>query len=281
MDLLHTFPGSATQAHTRQRSVVALRPRTLVQADRGGRRHVEAFRAARHRDPHACVALAASSSVRPCASGPNSHAVGADKSASSMLIRRRPWWPAPEAGPAQRRHRRPASVSDTTGTEKMLPAEARKHLPLYGSTLWPASTTASAPIAWATRIRVPAFPGSEIPAATATSRGALARTSSNVVSGTEHTATKPTGVTVSDSAFAARSVTSSTGASANNAPNRAIAASVAKTSETSPRRNAASTRLGPSARKRAARRRPMWRCSLTAATTRAERSVSVRQPRRN
>ncbi len=44
---------------------------------------------------------------------------------------------------------------------------------------------------------------------------------------------------------------------------------------TSPRRNAASTRLGPSARKRPARRRPTWRCSLTAAATRADRSVSV------
>ena len=172
-----------------------------------------------------------------------------------------------------------ASASDTTGIEKILPAEARRHLPLYGSTLWPASTTASAPIASATRIRVPAFPGSEISAATASSRGESASTSSSEVSGTEHTATSPTGVTVSDNAFAARSVTRCTCASVRSEPNRACAASVAKTSETSPRRNPASTRLGPSARKRAARRRPTWRCSLIAAATRAERSVSVRQLR--
>jgi hypothetical protein len=38
--------------------------------------------------------------------------------------------------------------------------------------------------------------------------------------------------------------------------------------------------LGPSARKRAARRRPTWRCSLIADATRAERSVRVRRPLR-
>ncbi len=62
------------------------RPRALVQADRRRRRHVEAFGVARHRDPHPVVASPASSAGRPCASGPNSHAVGADKSASSRLI---------------------------------------------------------------------------------------------------------------------------------------------------------------------------------------------------
>ena len=98
-----------------------------------------------------------------------------------------------ETGRTYCRHRRGGSASDTTGIEKILPAEARRHLPLYGSTLWPASTTASAPIASATRIRVPAFPGSEISAATASSRGESASTSSSEVSGTEHAATSPTG----------------------------------------------------------------------------------------
>ncbi len=95
-----------------------------------------------------------------------------------------------------------------------------------------------------------------------------------------HTATSPTGVTVSDKAFAARSVTRWTGTSPSIGPKRLNAASVTNTSITRSRRNAASTRLGPSARKRAARRRPTWRCSLIAAATRSERSVSVRQPRR-
>ena len=55
---------------------------------------------------------------------------------------------------------------------------------------------------------MPALPGSEISTATATSRGDAASTSASAVSGIEHTATSPTGVTVSDNAFAARSVTS-------------------------------------------------------------------------
>src|SRR6516164_9744444 len=48
-----------------------------------------------------------------------------------------------------------------------------------------------------------------------------------------------------------------------------------KTSRTSPRAEAASTRLTPSARKRPARRRATCRCNLTAAATLAERSVST------
>ena len=43
----------------------------------------------------------------------------------------------------------------------MLPAEDRRHLPLYGSTLSPAKTTAAAPMASASRISVPALPGSD------------------------------------------------------------------------------------------------------------------------
>ena len=48
---------------------------------------------------------------------------------------------------------------------------ARTVLPLYGSTLSPASTTASAPAASALRSTVPALPGSRMSARTATSRG--------------------------------------------------------------------------------------------------------------
>ena len=53
----------------------------------------------------------------------------------------------------------------------------------------------------------PHFPVRRSPPRPPRSRGAPASTSSSVVSGTEHTATSPTGVTVSDNAFAARSVT--------------------------------------------------------------------------
>ncbi len=78
------------------------------------------------------------------------------------------------------------------------------------------------------------------------------------VAGMSHTATSPTGVTVSDNAFAARSVTRCTGhrrPSSNDAC-RSAADSVTNTSRTRPRAAAAPTRLGPSARKHLARRRP-------------------------
>ena len=118
-------------------------------------------------------ARAATSAGRPCASGPNSHAVGPASSASaSGRSRRRPWWPAPAVPPrAERRPRRPRRVLRRPAGAKMLPVDARRHLPLYGSTACPASTTAAAPIASAMRIRVPALPGSEMPTATATSCG--------------------------------------------------------------------------------------------------------------
>ena len=226
------------------------------------------------------VASSTTSAGKPWASGPNNHAVGRARSMSSRLTEPSSTV-ANTCNPASRRPATTASVSGSamTGMEKMLPAEARRHLPLYGSTLGPASITASAPMASATRMMVPALPGSETPTGTATNVGASASTCSRPASGIVHTATRPTGVTVSDKAFAARSVTSWVGVPASRSANRAAASSVANTSETSPRRSAASTRLGPSARKRAARRRPVWRCSLTAATTRAERSVRVRQPR--
>ncbi|CNI54034.1 Uncharacterised protein [Mycobacterium tuberculosis] len=80
-------------------------------------------------------------------------------------------------------------------------------MPLYGSTLCPARITADAPIASAMRITVPALPGSLISTGTTTSRGAAASTSLSRVAGISHTATSPAGVTVSDNAFAARSVT--------------------------------------------------------------------------
>ncbi|SKW80925.1 Uncharacterised protein [Mycobacteroides abscessus subsp. abscessus] len=70
-------------------------------------------------------------------------------------------------------------------------------------------------------------------------------------------------------------MTRRTGASANRSANRSIAASVAKTRSTEPDRSAASTRLGPSARKRPARRRAAGRCSLTASITVCDRSVSA------
>ena len=69
-------------------------------------------------------------------------------------VHRPPSWPAPAARPpAAHRPPRRHPVSTTTGMEKMLPAEARRHLPLYGSTLYPPKTIAAAPIASAMRIK--------------------------------------------------------------------------------------------------------------------------------
>jgi len=78
-----------------------------------------------------CDASAMTSGGRPCASGPNSHAVRADRSAARMST---------EASSAVASTSMPlsriaettaaASGSTTTGSEKMLPAEDRRHLPL-------------------------------------------------------------------------------------------------------------------------------------------------------
>ena len=61
----------------------------------------------------------------------------------------------------------------TTGRWNRLPAEARTHLPLYGSTDASANTTACAPAASAVRSTVPALPGSRTLASSATRAGAL------------------------------------------------------------------------------------------------------------
>src|SRR5271165_1379798 len=220
----------------------------------------------------------ASRGDRPCASAPNSHAVGPASSASSRDS-------SPSTVVASTRSpaacsavtAAPASGATTTGMEKTLPADARRHLPLYGSTLCPPKITAAAPIASPMRINVPALPGSPISTPTATRRGSPANTSSRPSRGSSHTATRPAGVTVSDKAFAARSVTRLTVASCppSRTAYRCAAASVAKISRTRPRPDAAWTRCAPSTRKRCSRRRVTCRCSLTAATTRADRSVST------
>ena len=100
----------------------------------------------------ACATISADN---PCASDPNTHAVGAVNSsaASSALT-------APSSvvaricsPPAESARSAPAaSVAVTTGIANTLPADARRHFALKGSTLWAASTTAAAPIACASRM---------------------------------------------------------------------------------------------------------------------------------
>src|SRR5882757_1217815 len=261
-------------------------------------------------------AAAATCAGKPCASLPNSQAVGP---ASMVAVAGANRSRSPSAVAASRRspaRRHSASTvatsrSRATGRWKTLPAEPRTHLPLCGSTASPASTTASAPAASATRITVPALPGSDASSSTTTSLGAPASASATDTSIRPHTASRPCGVTVSDSAAAARSVMVETGmaaaeATASSSVLRAAAASVANTSNTLDTRwppavrpaassvlvtasgpenasalvaevSAAPTACAPSARNRPARSRPARRSSLRAATTLGVRSVQIRR----
>ena len=254
-----------------------VRPRALVQADRGRSCDIEALRATGHRDAHAVRRHGATSGGSPCASGPNSHAVGAGQirvieltSPSTVVARPAARPPAAPTAtltvglfrpPAPRRCCPPrrAGTCRCTGRRCCPPERPRRH----PSRPPPGSASRISRFGDLHRDRHQPGPGEHV-----VERGFRHRAHRDQ-SDRSHR---------SDNAFAARSVTNGPARRPAGAePGRA--ASVANTSETSPRRNAASTRLGPSARKRAARRRPTWRCSLTAAATRAERSVSVRQPR--
>src|SRR5882757_3120617 len=220
-------------------------------------------------------AAAATCAGSPCASLPNSHAVGPASIAEVSAANRScsPSAVAASSRSPDRRHSASTlatSRSTATGRWKTLPADPRTHLPLCGSTASPASTTAIRP----------------------------------------HTASSPCGVTVSDSAAAARSVMVETGmaaaeATASSSVLRAAAASVANTSNTLDTRwppavrpaassvlvtasgpenasalvaevSAAPTACAPSARNRPARSRPARRSSLRAATTLGVRSVQIR-----
>ena len=227
------------------------------------------------------------------ASEPNSHAVGSASRPLSAASSR-----SSSACASAATRRRPAAVqaSRTSGMTrdraigrwKRLPAEARTALPLYGSTESPANSTASAPAASATRSTVPALPGSAMPTSTATSIGAPERASVSGRSSSSHTVTTPCGVTVSDNAAAADSVTADTRAPACAALASRSALRVAKRSVTNTSwiargsRCASSTAhsraLAPSARNRPVLSRSARRVSLRAAETRGVFSVKGATP---
>src|SRR3954447_20468174 len=223
---------------------------------------------------------AASSGGTPRASLPNSHSTGP---ASSVASSSRPTSPPPSAAstvtPAPRTVSMtgPSGSARTTSTWKRLPALARTALPPYGSAEPAPKTTAPAPQASAVRSTVPALPGSFSSASATASRGGAATTCSAGTSRSAQTATRPCGLTVSDSDAAALSVTSRTGTglSASRSAAAAAAASVANTSRTDAgSANASRTAWRPSARKAPAASRPAGRVSWRAPTIRAERSVS-------
>src|SRR5579872_238735 len=239
----------------------------------------------------ASSASASRSVGRPQASLPNSHAVGrrspsaASSSSSSRL-----------APPSAARTRRPASRSaraaspsgepTTTGRWNRLPADARTHLPLYGSTDASENTTASAPAASAVRSTVPALPGSRTLASRTTSRGVPSeKIFSSGTSTNRHTASRPWGVTV----WASSAITSpltvctaapSAAASSAISSYRDPPAAVTNSSVTTrPGRAMASrTACGPSARNSRVRCRAERRASCRAALTRADRMLVISLP---
>src|SRR5690606_4170833 len=155
-------------------------------------------------------ASAATAGSRPCASLPNSQATGPARMSSASSRSTSPSAAvASRVRPASRTAVSVGSISRprAIGTWNKLPALARTHLPLCGSTVDPARTTPSAPTASATRIRVPALPGSAISAGTASRRGSPPSTSASGTSICSHTATSPGAVTVSPRCSAARSST--------------------------------------------------------------------------
>src|SRR5580692_1839088 len=161
-------------------------------------------------------ARATRSAGSPHASLPNSQAVGrpsapSDSSSSSsrpaLPSAARICRPAPRSAAAACRSGDPA----TTGRWNRLPAEARTHLLLYGSTEASEKTTPSAPAASAVRSTVPALPGSRTLASSTTSRGDTAVSRCSGTSMNRHTASRPCGVTVCASSAITWPLTASTG----------------------------------------------------------------------
>jgi len=105
-----------------------------------------------------------SGALRPCASCPKTHAVGAPSRSRSPKTE---WGDAGSAPITCRPAARAAPTASaketpvTTGRWKSEPAVARTTLGLVTSTLPWQATTAAAPAASAIRMRVPALPGSE------------------------------------------------------------------------------------------------------------------------
>ena len=233
-----------------------------VEADRGGRGQVEALRTPAHRDADPGVGRAASSGGTPRASLPNSHITGPASSVAGSLVERRPHprrrRPAPSPRrPAPGEHRQQGRAPDDVDVEQAARARADRLAPV-GVGRAGAEDDRAAPQASAVRKTVPALPGSASSASATDSLGGCAV--NRVSAGTSRsaqTATRPCGVTVSDSPAAAFSVTRRTGTAvpASRSAWARAAASVAKTSRTPSASASASTR--PAAPRRGTvRRRP-------------------------
>src|SRR6516165_4107066 len=224
------------------------------------------------------------SAGRPHASLPNSHAVGSLSSPRGST-----WSRACRELPSAASTRSPAARSPATTSAtgppctrsrwKMLPADARTHLLLYGSTEASEKTTPLAPAASAVRSTVPALPGSRTLARITTSRGAAPVSAASGTSTNRQTAMTPWGVMVCASSAMTSPLTTCTAAPcrlarAASPPCRERAAPVRNNSVTTPPRASASpTACGPSARNDRARTRSARLLSCRAAFTRGERTL--------
>src|SRR5580693_6668153 len=237
----------------------------------------------------ASSASASRSAGRPQASLPKSHAVGSPSRAAdwrSSSVRRAPPSAASTRSPAARSAGTDSATPapTTTGRWNRLPADARTHLLLYGSTEAPENTTPPAPAASAVRSTVPALPGSRTLARITTSRGRAASSRASGTSTKRHTARRPCGVTV----WASSAITSPLTVCTLAPPRAAWAASSAQRSRTgavtnssvmaAPELSASPTACGPSARNERARCRKARFASCRAALTRGERALVISGP---
>src|SRR5579875_1879347 len=164
----------------------------------------------------ASSARAMTPSGRPQASFPKSHAVGPLRSPRRLSSYRSPGALA-DAASTRRPASRSAVTAGATGTPvtsgrwKMLPADARTHLLLYGSTDASEKITPSAPAASAVRSMVPALPGSRTLASSATSRGCAVTSASRLTSRNRQVARRPWGVMVCASSAITSPLTRCTG----------------------------------------------------------------------
>src|SRR5580704_6030009 len=226
----------------------------------------------------ASSASATRSGGSPHASLPNIHAVGSSSRArTSGSSRPRPARPSAATirNPAARiaAIASPSLAPATTGRWNRLPAEARTHFPLYGSTDASANTTACAPAASAVRSTVPAFPGSRTLASSTASRGTGETASASGTSMKPQTASRPCGVTVWASSLITSPLTTCTGTPAaatavTRSWCRLCAGTVTNRSLIrAPLLIASATACGPSARNARSRSRKVRLVSRRAALT--------------
>ena len=233
-------------------------PCSLVEADCRRSGHIQTFCAAGHLDPHPVVGQPRNLRRQPLrlrSEQPRSwrreHGLGLVQ--RQFCVQR--WWPAPAGRRHAVRYTRRARVRFDDHREREDAARRGAHtLAVVGIDTVSGDHHRAGPHGVRDADQRADVTRFGQPTATATSCGAWPEPGRASIAGRSHTAISPTGVTVSDNAFAARSVTRCTRDAGEQAPMTARRRPRWRTTRPrSPRRNAASTRWGPSARKRPAR----------------------------